>query len=312
VSLVVPDGWPVPVAKPFALRGLNADLVFRFQVRPPAGAALESSALHAAARDAAGREYTAGTERVTYPHIRPRQLVTTANSRAVVADLKLPPDRAIAYVRGAADRIPESLMALGLQVTLIGADSLVGTGALSRFRIVVIGPRAWETEPALSEHNDRLLEWVRDGGTLIVQYQQFQYLRGGFAPFDLSLAEKPGEPIPARVAAPRVAEEDARVTMLDPTHPIMRFPNVITSRDWDGWVQERGLYFPRSWGAEWTPLLEMSDTGEPPLRGALLVTRCGRGTYVYTGLSFFRELPAAVPGAARLFLNLLALRRQGG
>jgi len=102
------------------------------------------------------------------------------------------------------------------------------------------------------------------------------------------------------------------VTVLQPAHPVLRSPNVIAASDWDGWVQERGLYFPRSWGAEWTPLLEMSDTGEPPQRGALLVTRLGRGTYVYTGLSFFRQLPAAVPGAARLFLNLLSLGRQSG
>jgi hypothetical protein len=283
----------------------------RFVVRPGPGAAHQSFVLRAIAQDAAGRQYNAGTTRVEYPHIRPRQLVSAATATAVIADLRLPPPGAIAYVRGAADRIPEALATLGVAVTLVPADSLTGP-VLSRYRTVVIGPRAWETEPGLSEHNDRLLAWVRAGGTLVVQYQQFQYLRGGYAPFVLSLAEKPGGPLPQRVAAPRVAEEDAKVTVLDVSHPIFRAPNSIGPRDWEGWVQERGLYFPRSWGPEWTPLLEMADAGEPPQRGALLVARAGRGTYVYTGLSFFRQLPAGVPGAARLFLNLLALGRLGG
>lgn len=311
VTMEVPAGWPAPAPQPFTLRGPNADVTLRFAVRAGASAGRERFTLSAVARDTAGHQYTSGTDRVEYPHIRPRQLVTASNMTATIADIRLPPDGAIAYVRGAADRIPEALAALGVKLTLIAADSLVGP-ALARFRTVVIGPRAWETEPALSEQNDRLVAWVRDGGTLIVQYQQLQYLRGGYAPFDLSLAETPGGPVPQRVAAPRVAEEDARVAVLEPAHPVFRTPNPISAGDWEGWVQERGLYFPRSWGAEWTPLVEMSDAGEPAQRGALLVARYGRGTYVYTGLSFFRQLPAAVPGAARLFLNLLALGRQGG
>jgi hypothetical protein len=312
VKIVVPPGWAAPPSQPFALKGRNANSTLRFLVRPPASVQPGSYQLRAVATDAAGRESSAGTGRVAYPHIRPRQLVSEATSTAVVADIRLPPSgSSIAYVRGAADRIPESLSALGVSVNLVSAESLM-SGGLPRFRTVVIGPRAWETEPALSEHNDRLLAWVRAGGTLIVQYQQFQYLRGNYAPFALSLAEQPGAPLPQRVAAPRVAEEDAPVTILDAAHPVFHFPNVITPGDWNGWVQERGLYFPRSWGEEWKPLLEMRDSGEPPQRGALLLAKHGRGTYVYTGLSFFRELPAAVPGAARLFLNLLALGRPRG
>jgi hypothetical protein len=312
VRIVVPREWTAPPPQRFALHGRGADSTMRFRLRPPSSVSPGTYQLRAVVSDASGREFTTGTERVVYPHIRSRQLVTDAISRAVVADVKLPPQgTTIAYVRGAADRIPESLAALGVKVTLISPDSLMG-GALHRFSTVVIGPRAWETEPALSEHNDRLLAWVREGGTLIVQYQQFQYLRGNYAPFALSLAEKPGAPVPARVAAPRVAEEDAQVTVLDPANRVFQSPNPITALDWEGWVQERGLYFPRSWGAEWTPLLEMADAGEPPQRGALLIAKSGRGTYVYTGLSFFRELPAAVPGATRLFMNLLALGRPRG
>ncbi|HKP28058.1 MAG TPA: PIG-L family deacetylase [Gemmatimonadales bacterium] len=312
VRLIVPAEWTAPAPQRFALYGRSADSTLRFQVRPPASVTPGAYQIRAVVTDAGGRDYTSGTERVVYPHIRSRQLVSEATSRAVVADIKLPPpNNAIAYVRGAADRIPESLVALGVKFTLISADSLM-SGALPRFNTVVIGPRAWETEPALSEHNDRLLAWVRDGGTVIVQYQQFQYLRGGYAPFQLSLAEKVGGAVPARIAAPRVAEEDATVTVLEPANRVFQSPNPVTALDWQGWVQERGLYFPRSWAEEWTPLLEMADTGEPPQRGAMLIAKCGRGTYVYTGLSFFRELPAAVPGAARLFMNLLALGKPRG
>jgi len=310
VTLSVPAGWTAPARQPFTLSGPAAEATLRFVVRPPPGAADQSFTLTATAEDATGRRYGVGTTRVEYPHIRPRQLVSPAEARATIADIRLPAPGGIAYVRGAADRIPEALAALGVAVILVPADSLTRP-LLARYRTVVIGPRAWETEPALAQHNDRLLAWVRAGGTLVVQYQQFQYLRGEFAPFPLSLAEKPGGPLPQRVAAPRVAEEDAKVTVLDAGHPVFRTPNAIGPRDWEGWVQERGLYFPRSWGPEWTPLLEMADAGEAPQRGALLVARVGRGTYVYTGLSFFRQLPAAVPGAARLFLNLLALGRPG-
>jgi len=301
-----------PAPQRFALHGRGADSTFRFQLRPPASITPGSYQLRAVVTDASGRDYSAGTDRVVYPHVRSRQLVADASSRAVAADIKLSPSgNSIAYVRGAADRIPESLAALGVKFTLISADSLM-SGALHRFNTVVIGPRAWETEPALSEHNDRLLAWVREGGTVVVQYQQLQYLRGDYAPFPLSLAEKVGAAVPVRVAAPRVAEEDAKVTVLDAANRVFQSPNPITALDWQGWVQERGLYFPRSWAEEWIPLLEMADAGEPPQRGALLIAKCGRGTYVYTGLSFFRELPAAVPGAARLFMNLLALGRPRG
>jgi hypothetical protein len=224
----------------------------------------------------------------------------------VVADLKLPPAGTVGYIRGAADRIPEALATLGLNLVLLNRDSLA-RGQFARYRTIVVGPRAYEVEPTLESYNGRLLEFVRAGGTLIVQYQQQPYFRGGYAPFGLSLTERLGE-TPARVAAARVAEEDAPVTVLDPAHPVFNVPNRLTAADWAGWVQERGLYFARSWSGEWTPLLEMADTGEPPHRGALLLARSGKGIYVYSGLSFFRQLPATVPGAARLFLNLVSLR----
>lgn len=309
VQLDVPPGWEVSPPQRFTLAG-EAAQQFGFSIRPRPGAPGRYQ-VRAVAVDGAGRRYQAGVRTVEYPHTRPRQLLESATAAIVVAPLNLPSGIRVGYVRGAADRVPEALEALGQPVTLLGADSLAG-GDLAAFQAIVIGPRAYEVEPALAAANARLLDFVRAGGTLVVQYQQQVYFRGGFAPAPLALTAAVGDPIPFRIAAPRVAEEDAPVTVLAPEHPVFNQPNRLGPEDWSGWVQERGLYFARSWDPAWTPLLEMADTGEDALRGGLLVTRLGRGLYVYSGLSFFRQLPAAVPGPSRLFINLLGLRARAG
>jgi hypothetical protein len=181
-------------------------------------------------------------------------------------------------------------------VVLLSNDDLE-KGDLSRFDVIVVGSRAYETTPALLTSNGRLLDYARQGGRVIVQYQQYPFVRGGYAPFPLTIAS-PHD---------RVTDETAPVTVLEPSSALVRRPNAIGASDWDGWVQERGLYFAHSWDAAYTPMLEMGDGGER-LRGGLLVARVGRGLYVYTGLAFFRQLPAGVTGAYRLFANLLALR----
>jgi LmbE family N-acetylglucosaminyl deacetylase len=303
VSLHAPEGWTVDPPQPFRLGG-SASGTFTFTV-VPAGSQTRA-VFRAEARDSAGRRYAASVTQVDYPHIHARQLAYDAEARMVLADIRVPARAAVGYVRGAADRIPEALGTLGMRLVLLGPDSLA-RGNLSRYQSIVIGPRAYETEPALEEHNGRLLEYVRQGGTLVVQYQQQAYFRGNFAPYPISLTEKLGD-TPARVAAARVSEEDAAVRLLQPGHPVFTSPNRLADADWNGWVQERGLYFARAWDPQWTPLLEMADTGEPPQRGALLTARLGQGTYTYTGISFFRQLPAAVPGATRLFMNLIGLR----
>jgi len=181
-------------------------------------------------------------------------------------------------------------------LALLSPDQLE-RGDLSAYDVIVIGSRAYETAPALVANNPRLLEWVRGGGRLVVQYQQYQFVSGRFAPFPLTMG-RPHD---------RVTDETAPVRPLDAAHPVFRSPNAIGEEDWNGWVQERGLYFAHEWDAAYQPLLELGDNGER-LRGGLLVARYGRGLYAYTGLAFFRQLPAGVPGAYRLFLNLLALR----
>jgi hypothetical protein len=203
----------------------------------------------------------------------------------------------VGYVRGASDRVPEALTEAGIPVVMLDADSLA-RGDLSRYDAIVIGSRAYETEPALVANNSRVLDYARGGGLLVVQYQQYPFIQGGFAPYRMSIAS-PHD---------RVTDETAPMTPLVPGSPVFHSPNEISNDDWQGWVQERGLYFAHDWDSTYTPVLETHDPGEAPLAGGLLIAPLGRGTYVYTGLSFFRELPAGVVGAYRLFANLLGLR----
>jgi hypothetical protein len=266
-------------------------------VRRPPGANVGDVSAHASAVTEDG-VFTDGGTPVTYPHIRPTVLERRAESRVRMADVLLPVARRIGYVRGASDRVPEALARAGLPVQLIDAATLAD-GDFAVYDVIVVGSRAYETDSTLVAHNDRLLTWVENGGYLVVQYQQYQFARGGFAPY----------PIEIRRPHDRITDETSPVTVLDPAHPVFRAPNVITAADWDGWPQERGLYFAGTWDAAYTPLLEMQDPGQMPVRGGVLVASVGRGTYVYTGLSFFRALPAGVPGAFRLFFNLLELGR---
>ncbi len=163
----------------------------------------------------------------------------------------------------------------------------------------MIGSRAYETDAALVANNGRLLDYARAGGLLLVQYQQYPFVDGGYAPYPLHIG-RPHD---------RVTDEAAAVTLLDPAHPVFHYPNEIGADDWRGWVQERGLYFAHDWDSTYVPLLETHDPPGPELKGGLLVAPLGRGTYIYTGLSFFRQLPAGVPGAYRLFANLLGLKK---
>jgi hypothetical protein len=286
---------------------------------PPAAPTAGAFEVRAIADASTGERYTDAIEIIDYPHIARRGLTRPAVAMLQVMDIAVPPLRSVGYVRGAADGVPEALAGLGIPVVELSADSLA-RGDLSRFDAVIIGSRAYETVPAVKEFNARLLDYARAGGLLLVQYQQYEFFEGGFAPFPMTLGgmslsafmsgkvpeRKPGDRPDSH---DRVTDENAPVRIVNPASPVVRTPNAITASDWDGWVQERGLYFAREWAAEYQPVLEMHDPGEPPLEGGLLVAPVGKGTYVYTGLAFFREIPAGVPGAYRLFMNLLALRR---
>jgi hypothetical protein len=299
LRFAVPDGWrPIP-ADSLAFEREDETRALQVTLQAPPGVRPADLSLRVTATDAAGRTSAGALVVIDYPHIRPEAIEEPSQVAIHLARIAVPGVRRVGYVRGASDRVPEDLVAIGVPVELLGPDTLA-RGDLSRYDAIVIGSRAYETEPALVASNGRLLEYVRAGGLLIVQYQQYQFVDGGFAPFPLTI-RRPHE---------RVTDERAPVTAIAPSHPVLRSPNPIGPDDWDGWVQERGLYFASTWDSTYVPVLEMADPGETPLRGGLLVAPLGRGTYVYTGLSFFRQLPAGVPGAFRLFLNLLGLQER--
>jgi LmbE family N-acetylglucosaminyl deacetylase len=321
LRLEVPPGWPRVRPQRFRLEREDEEIVLDFHVRPPASLRSGAVEVRAVASDGSGLEYDAGVFTVDYPHVRPRTYVRPAIATVHVAPLVLPKLTRVGYVRGAADRVPEALRSVGLPVELLDARALERDD-LARYDALVLGPRAYEAEAALGHQNGRLLAYVRRGGLLIVQYQQHDFFTGGYAPFALTVGGRPllledttrggaGRPR-APVSHDRVTDERAPVTLVQPRHPAFRVPNAIGPSDWSGWVQERGLYFARTWDQAYLPLVETHDPREEPLQGGLLVASLGKGTYVYTGLSFFRQLPAGVPGAYRLFANLLALGRVSG
>ncbi len=298
VVLTPPPGWAPLPPESLSFRREDETKSLPVTLQPPAGIRPGVFELRAAAVGADGQKSDGALVVIDYPHIRPRPVVHPSVAELRAARIALPALSRVGYVRGASDRAPEALQAVGVPLELLDADTL-SRGDLSRYDAIVIGSRAYETDPALVANNGRVLDYARAGGLVIVQYQQYPYVDGGFAPYRLAIA-RPHD---------RVTDETAPVTLLDPAHPVFHLPNEIGADDWQGWIQERGLYFAHDWDSAYTPLLETHDAGGPPLGGGLLVAPLGKGTYVYTGLAFFRELPAGVPGAYRLFANLLALRR---
>lgn len=321
VRLEVPPGWTVPPTQPFRLTQQGEEASFRFDLVPPASPTPGSYEVRAVAVASTGERFTESSQIIAYPHIARRGMSRPAVGTIQVMDITVPSLRSVGYVRGPADGVPEALAGLGVPVVELTPDSLA-RGDLSRFDAVVIGSRAYETVPAVKEFNARLLAYARNGGLLLVQYQQYEFFGGRFAPFPLTVGGQSLGSILAGVGRiqeqgerpdshDRVTDENAPVRIVNPSSPVVSAPNTIGTADWSGWVQERGLYFARTWAPEYRPVLSMHDPGDPPLEGGLLVAPVGKGAYVYTGLAFFRELPAGVPGAYRLFMNLLALRPPG-
>ncbi len=301
VTFTAPPGWPPVPAESLAFGKEDEAKSVTVALSPPLQRLAPGSyELRAAAvgGGADGRRNDGGLQVIDYPHIRPRAVVQGSVARIRAAAIALPALSRVGYVRGASDRVPEALQAVGVPIDLLGPDSLA-RGDLARYDAIVIGSRAYETDPALVANNGRLLEYARAGGLLLVQYQQYPFVDGGYAPYRLSIG-RPHD---------RVTDEAAPVTPLDPSHLAFHYPNEIGAADWRGWVQERGLYFAHDWDTTYVPILETHDAPGPELKGGVLVAPLGRGTYVYTGLSFFRQLPAGVPGAYRLFANLLGLKK---
>ena len=201
----------------------------------------------------------------------------------------------VAYVPGVSDNVAPALQQLGIPVTVV-RPAEIGRTDLSSFTTVAVGPRAYDAHPELASANAKLFDFARRGGTLVVQYGQYEMTRPGMMPYPITI-NRPHD---------RVTHEDAPVTILDAGDALLIAPNRISQADFAGWVQERSLYMPRTFDERYRPVIAISDPGEPLNRGGILVAPLGRGTYVYTTLAFFRQLPAGVSGAARLFVNLLS------
>ncbi|HRP08088.1 MAG TPA: PIG-L family deacetylase [Gemmatimonadales bacterium] len=293
VRLVAPDGWRVDSVRTVKFSTTGERRTIGFEVTAPERPA-DGEVSFLAEVVTANDTLRLGARRIDYPHIRARTVFHLAEATAVVAPVQFA-ERRVGYLRGAADEIPEALAAAGVPFRLLG-DADIDGPLLDSLDVVVIGPRAYETSAAVRSAHPRLLRFAEAGGTLIIQYQQYQFVQGGFTPLPFAIA-RPHD---------RGTDEHGAVRWLDPSAPMARTPNRIVAGDFDDWVQERGLYFASTWDPRWTPLLEMDEPGEGSRRGGLLISEFGRGKVIYTGIAFFRQLPAAVPGAWRLFANLLA------
>ncbi len=297
VALSVPDGWavsPQSIAVEFAGAGQEKTVVFA--LTPPATA---SGGVVRASVKVGGKTIDAGMQTIEYDHIATQMTYPPAEMRVERIDVRML-SQSIGYVMGAGDKIPEALEQLGASVTLL-SDVDLASGNLSRYDAIVCGVRALNTRPGLLAAKERVLTYVEDGGTLVVQYNTLPFGRGGPRRAAPTLA-----PYPLTPSRNRVTDETAQVTFPSPDHVLLQAPNKITAEDFAGWVQELGLYFMSAWDERYQPIAAANDPGEESQAGGMLYARYGKGAYVFTGYSWFRQLPAGVPGAYRIFANLVS------
>lgn len=292
IRLNIPDGWKSdPPFAPFELKKKGDEAAFTFKVKPTRQT---RGGQFRAVVDMGGEVSSSGLLATKYDHIPIQTIFPEAIGKLVRLDLKKKGER-IGYITGSGDEIPAALKELGYSVKLLSDEELEFAN-LKNYGAIVAGVRAYNTRPKLKRHQERLMDYVKQGGTYIVQYVTRQQLE----------SENLG-PYPFEVSRDRVSVEEAPVQFNDPKHPLLNSPNRIKESDFDGWIQERGLYFADKWDPRYETVLECHDPGEPPRKGGLIVARHGRGYYIYTGYSFFRQLPAGVPGAYRLFVNLISV-----
>ena len=293
LRLEAPEGWRIqPEEIPVQLRQRGDKKHFEFKVVP--GSLKEGHTQIRAVLAAGGKNYSEGYTLVTRDDLAAAYYYQPALQRVSIVDVKVPKGLKVAYIPGAGDEIPTVLQQIGIDLTVLPAEKLAGAD-LTGYGTIVLGIRTYDTQKDVATNNKKLLDYVSAGGTLIVQYDASvgDFNSGHFTPF------------PATLSRGRVSVEEAPVEILAPEDSVFHYPNQITQRDFDGWVQERGLYFMSQWDSHFRPLLSSHDPGEQPLSGGMLRAQYGKGTYIYTGYAFFRQLPAGVPGAIRLYVNLL-------
>lgn len=292
LRLEVANGWKVsPAEIPFEMTRKGAEQTVTFEVTPSANASEIDAKAIAIVN---GKTFDKEQIIINYEHISNQQVLKTSSARFIKLDIKTGNEK-IAYIMGAGDEVPEYLMQMGYEVSNI-KPSDISKEKLQQFDAVIVGIRAYNTVEELQFKQSVLFDFVKEGKTMIVQYNT----TGKFVTKELA-------PYPLKISRDRVTEEDAEVRFLQPNHKILNSPNKITANDFTGWVQEQGLYYPDEWDKAFTPILSSNDNGESPKNGALLVANYGKGYYIYTGLSFFRELPAGVPGAYRLLANMISM-----
>jgi LmbE family N-acetylglucosaminyl deacetylase len=298
LALQAPQGWEIsPATAAFSLKNKDEEQTLNFSIKPGAGAAAGRAELRATAT-VDGQAYTRGIQQIVYPHIPTQTLFPEAVAPLVKLDLKRRGQN-LAYLMGAGDEVPEALRQVGYNVTLLDPNTDLTLDRLRRFDAVVLGIRAYNTVDKLKTQQAELLKYIEQGGNVIVQYV---VTRGTVMP-EIG-------PYPMKLSNDRVTVEDAQVTFLKPTHPLLTTPNKISAEDFQGWVQEQGLYYPSSWDPKYQPVISSHDPGEPAKESAILVADYGKGHYIYTGLSLFRELPAGVPGAFRLLTNMISYGKE--
>ncbi len=301
VRLELPAGWTAtPATAPVAFSREDEAITVRFRMMPQVK---QPGEYQIAAKARSGQtDYDLGYQVIEYPHTQRRHVVEPAHAHVKVLDVKIAPGLTVGYVMGVGDQVPPAIEQLGARVELLSSDDLAW-GDLSRYDVIVTGVRAYERRMDLRASNNRLLEYARRGGTVLVQYNKFEFNDAQFGPY------------PIKVSSNRVTDEAAPVTVLVPAHPVFSTPNRIDASAWTGWVQERGLYFLGDRDPQYVDLVEAADTFEYNAgvkRGALVEARVGKGRWIYIGLNLWRQLPAGTEGAYRLMANLVSLGGASG
>ena len=292
VKLELPKTWEVfPEEIPFSLELKGGEQNYTFTVTPPKQ---QEEAIAQAVAIMDGKKYDMEQTYIRYPHIAKQQVLQKAQAKFIKLDIKTGKQR-IGYIMGAGDEVATSLSQMGYDVQILNPAD-ISKESLTKFDVIITGIRAYNTISELALKQDLLLDFVHSGKTMIVQYNTLgKLVTNKFAPFPLTISKD------------RVTDENAKVTFLAPQHSILNFPNKITHKDFEGWTQEQGLYYPSKWDKAFTPIISAHDEGEDPKDGAILVAKYGKGQYIYTGISFFRELPAGVSGAFKLMANMISI-----
>jgi len=298
LRLELPEGWTAsPESHAFEVSDPSASRGFDFEVQPGRSVAEGTHVLRAYAVSESGQRFDQRVDIIDYPHIKRTLMFADAATRVAMFPVRVAEEIRVGYIMGSGDDGLAALQQMGVDVELVGSER-IARGDFGGYDVLLFGIRVYETRPDVAAVNDQIIDFARRGGTVIVQYNKYEYPRGNYAPYPVSMGGRPVD---------RVTDHQSPVRFIDPASPVLNTPNEITMADFDGWVQERGLYFLKEWDERYTPILELTDPGEPPKAGSTVVAPVGEGIYAYVALSFFRQFPAGVSGAYRLFANLVSL-----